>query len=486
MLSLRLTEIICCAGLLIYLLPVFFCLREPSRNPLDQLRQNKRDVPISLPLPPPAANFNTSVPTLSLTPSQEPSFVLFPGQAQDPIAIIPILGPSNDFNSSRTPTSDGTDRNGCPSRALVMGYYPDWVSFTFPPEKIDFKRFDWIDFAFAVPNTKFALQWDEPQTAPKLLKRLVSLAHAANTKVKLSIGGWTGSKHFSPAVSTDQSRRTLVNNIASFYKTYNLDGIDLDWEYPGHKGAHENTVNSNDSANFLSFLKLLRSVLPATARLSAAVETVPFTNSKGNPSMDVSGFAQVLDWVVLMNYDVWGSSSKPGPNAPFRDACGNSTQPGANAVAAYNSWTSAGFPPCKLVLGLPSYGYISSSTTQRLRTRADSNAVKVINDDGDSEGQIQFRELVAQGALVRSISGDTVSFTAGGGFERRWDSCSDTPFLRSTASRQVITYDDLESLSMKAAFAKRVGMLGINFFDIHGDTDQWDLITTIRKSMALP
>ncbi|KAJ3515446.1 hypothetical protein NLJ89_g1753 [Agrocybe chaxingu] len=448
MLSLRLTEIICCAGLLIYLLPVFFCLQEPSRNALDQLRQNKRDVPVSLPLPPPAANFNTSIPTLSLTPSQEPSFVLFPGQAQDPIAIIPILGPSNDFNSSRTPT-DGTDRNGCPSKALVMGYYPDWVSFTFPPEKIDFRRFDWIDFAFAVPNAKFALQWDEPQTAPKLLKRLVSLAHAANTKVKLSIGGWTGSKHFSSAVSTDQSRRTLVNNIASFYKTYNLDGIDLDWEYPGHKGAPGNTVNSNDSANFLSFLKLLRTVLPAPARLSAAVETVPFTNSKGNPSMDVSGFAQVLDWVVLMNYDVWGSSSKPGPNAPFRDACGNSTQPGANAVAAYNSWTSAGFPPCKLVLGLPSYGYISSSTAQRLRTRADSNAVKVINDDGDSEGQIQFKELVAQGALV-------------------------------------ITYDDLESLNMKAAFAKRVGMLGINFFDIHGDTDQWDLMATIRKSMSLP
>ena len=82
----------------------------------------------------------------------------------------------------------------CASKKLIMAYYPDWVGSTFPPERIDFTRFDWIDFAFAVPDAKFALTWDDPQTGPDLLKRLVKSAHSHGTKVKLSLGGWSGSK----------------------------------------------------------------------------------------------------------------------------------------------------------------------------------------------------------------------------------------------------------------------------------------------------
>jgi len=78
-----------------------------------------------------------------------------------------------------------------PALPLVMAYYPDWASFD--PEKIDFKRFDWIDFAFAVPDRKFNIKWDDPK-APEMLRRLVSAAHAGNKKAKLSIGGWSGSK----------------------------------------------------------------------------------------------------------------------------------------------------------------------------------------------------------------------------------------------------------------------------------------------------
>ena len=79
-------------------------------------------------------------------------------------------------------------------RPLVMAYYPDWASYSLPPEKIDFARFDWIDFAFALPDSSFALTWDDPVNAPALLDRLVTSAHDAGRHVKLSIGGWTGSQ----------------------------------------------------------------------------------------------------------------------------------------------------------------------------------------------------------------------------------------------------------------------------------------------------
>lgn len=163
-------------------------------------------------------------------------------------------------------------------------------------------------------------------------------------------------------------------------------------------------------------------------------------------------------------------------------------------MAAFQAWTAANFPPCKLVLGVPSYGYISTSHAERLRTRSTfssipqtrrSDSIKIVDQDGGSDSQVQFRQLVRQGALVRSLGNGPPIFSSSGGFERRWDSCSDTPFLRSASSGQIITYDDPESLGMKAAFAREVGMLGVNLFDIHGDIDEWDLTDSIRKSLGL-
>ncbi|KAL0949420.1 hypothetical protein HGRIS_009481 [Hohenbuehelia grisea] len=419
--------------------------------------------------------------------------------SQPPAAASPV--PTNQTASSTNDDSDSTALAG----PLVMAYYPDWAGGSFPPENISFDRFDWIDFAFALPTADFNLTWDDPNTAPDLLRRLVAAGHSQGKKVKLSVGGWTGSKFFSGAVATDASRRTFAGNIGAVYDKFGLDGIDIDWEYPGRSGQPGNEVSSEDSMNYLAFLQVLRAALPADARISAATQSFPFSDPQGESMRDVREFAKVLDWILLMNYDVWGSSSTPGPNAPFYNGCSNSSQPEANAVSAFNAWTAAGFPASQLVLGLPSYGYISHSTATSLRTRAHgihrkrqdaaavstastNSAFRVTDEDGGSDGQVQFRGLVAEGALVRvppTDDGGVPQFVGGQGFTRYWDECSATPFLRSPEAGQIITYDDPQSLGMKAAFAKQVGMLGVNMFDVHGDTPEWDLIDATRKGLRL-
>ncbi|KAI0052983.1 glycoside hydrolase family 18 protein [Auriscalpium vulgare] len=379
-----------------------------------------------------------------------------------------------------------------------MAYYPDWVADTFPPERIDFARFDWIDFAFAVPNANFGLGWDGSDTAPDLLRRLVTAAHRLGKKVKLSVGGWTGSKYFSQAVANDQNRHTFVTNIVALYNQFGIDGIDIDWEYPGQPGNTGNVVSPADTANYFSFLTLLRASLPPAAKITAAVQTVPFADANGNPLTDASQFASVLDWVLLMNYDVWGSSSAPGPNAPLSNACHNSTQPTASADAAVRAWTAAGFPRSKLVLGVPSYGYVQRSGATRLRQRQapddsdaqapsddSTRAVTVLSDEGTADsGQVQFRDLVRQGALC-AVAGAPGAYAGCGGFTRVWDACSSTPFLRSPAAGQVVTYDDAQSLGAKAQFVRANGVLGVNMFDVHGDTDRWDLVDALRKGLGL-
>ena len=143
------------------------------------------------------------------------------------------------------------------------------------------------------------------------------------------------------------------------------------------------------------------------------------------------------------------------------------------------------------MLGIPSYGYISKSSASTLQTRArrTTTSKQAYNDDdgGVDGGQVQFRSLVDQGVLVRNPDGpgSRPQFVGGGGFERYWDECSSTTYLRSPSAGQVITYDDPESLAAKAAFARRMGMKGVNFFDVHGDVDDWALTDAVRKELGL-
>ncbi|ORY33431.1 glycoside hydrolase superfamily [Naematelia encephala] len=388
----------------------------------------------------------------------------------------------------------------------MAGYYPDWSGDYLSPENVDWSKFDVMDFAFALPTSDGNLEFTQDDSSD-LLKRLVSTGHAAGKRVKLSIGGWTGSAYFSTICGSKSLRKTFVSNILTAYNSYNLDGIDIDWEYPGTGGASGNAVSSSDSAHFLTFLKDLRAALPSGAIITTATQVWPFADSNGNPMADVSGFAAVIDWILIMNYDIWGSSSTPGPNAPLSDACGNSTQPLANAYAAVSSWTSAGMPANQITLGVPAYGYLQKSSADHLiqrrglhpasrhstspssnktDTRRRRSDITLYNTDGGTtDGQVMFEDLIQQGVLVSDSS--TGSYIGAGGFVREWDSCSSTPWLKSKHSDQIVTYDDPQSMSLKGQFAAQAGLRGCNVFSVDGDyiNGAWPLTDAVRSGLGL-
>jgi hypothetical protein len=132
-------------------------------------------------------NINLSPPFGSDEPLQPISGV------SRPLLIFPDTDAPQPQELSLPPSAKISMEDQSPDKMLVMGYYPDWLGSTFPPQRVDFERFDWIDFAFAVPDADLTLGWDDPAAA-QLLKDLVFGAHKVGTKVKLSIGGWTGSK----------------------------------------------------------------------------------------------------------------------------------------------------------------------------------------------------------------------------------------------------------------------------------------------------
>lgn len=142
---------------------------------------------------------DSSTLTPAVTPSQTPTLTTVsttspvtpvPTADTTPTAVALFLPPDYASPTPAAVTPQDTETK----RPLVMAYYPDWAGSRFPPEKIDFNRFDWIDFAFALPDQNLNLTWDDPTGAPALVRRLVNAAHVNGKKVKLSVGGWTGSQ----------------------------------------------------------------------------------------------------------------------------------------------------------------------------------------------------------------------------------------------------------------------------------------------------
>lgn len=114
----------------------------------------------------------------------------FMQEVPEAVFVAPARPATNDTTPGTSASTLASDKTKSP---ILAAYYPDWAGDRFPPEKVDFTRFDWIDFAFAIPNADLSLTWDNAEDSPKLLKRLVEAAHKAGKKVKLSVGGWTGS-----------------------------------------------------------------------------------------------------------------------------------------------------------------------------------------------------------------------------------------------------------------------------------------------------
>ncbi|KAF2167032.1 glycoside hydrolase family 18 protein [Zasmidium cellare ATCC 36951] len=170
----------------------------------------------------------------------------------------------------------------------------------------------------------------------------------------VSFGGWT----FSTAGSMPDNRQTFANNLAAFVQNEGIDGIDIDWEYPGAPDdeGEDIPIDSPDSGpNYLAFLKLLRAALPSQCTVSISLPA-SYYYSKAFPVKDM---APLLDYFIYMTYDLhgqWDYGNKfTNPGCP-NDNCLRSQINHTETASALSMLTKAGVPANKIMLGQPLYG----------------------------------------------------------------------------------------------------------------------------------
>lgn len=192
--------------------------------------------------------------------------------------------------------SAATGNSGLVASTYFAGFH---ANRGFPVSAMQWSKYTDAKYAFAETVSDGSL--DISKSQPENLECFVKDAKKNGVKALVSIGGWTGSKYFSTNFGNEKNRTAFVKTCVDFVKKHDLDGLDFDWEYPNRQGLGCNEINDNDTANFLEFLKKLRQdPVGKGLYLTAAGSLFPWNDKTGAASKDLGGFADVLDYIMLM------------------------------------------------------------------------------------------------------------------------------------------------------------------------------------------
>ncbi|KAJ2500311.1 hypothetical protein GGH96_002808 [Coemansia sp. RSA 1972] len=381
------------------------------------------------------------------------------------------------------------ETNTCgPSSRYIVAYYQTYKRQSMM--NIDWSKISHLNVAHAIPSETGEFTFDGEWFLPQLVKE----AHKENTKISISLGGWTGSNRMSTIMRDTHKRATLVRAISAFVETHELDGVDIDWEYVGRQASKCNKfAPAEDAANLLRFVRSLRASLHArfpdsSKIISLAVPVEPF-HAQDGPMKDVAPFAEFVDFASILAFDINGPwSNSTGPSAPLeyqrhRGAPFSLTQ-------AVDQWIDAKWPADKLVAGISFLGH-SATTRSVLTAKPHSDMYTPIDRDvpqGDPEdalwydvcensnsmsGVWQYRHLRDQGILKTPN-------TTGDEWIRVWDDKSSTPWLYNPQMRRFVSYDDQESVDRKVEFVKAKGLKGVMAWGLHADY-QGELVGALSR-----
>ncbi len=312
------------------------------------------------------------------------------------------------------------------------------------PGQIQVQGISRFNYAFAKIRDGRMVE-GSPNDAANLAQLDALRGEHSGVAVLVSVGGWAWSEGLSDAALTRQSRAVFIDSVIAFLHRYDLDGVDVDWEYPGQPGAGH-TFRPEDKHNFTLLLKELRERLDEESKQSHRRLFLTIAAGATAEYLEHTEMGQVQKWVDavnLMTYDYYSpeSDAVTGNHAPLLEDPIDPKH--VSADASVRAFENAGVPANKILLGIPFYGHLWEDVTDR--------------------GHGLFQP--ARPAATRDIPYSAIPSWQEQGFARYWDSDSQVPYLYNASERQFLSYEDSESVAAKARYARAKGLQGVMFWN---------------------
>lgn len=350
----------------------------------------------------------------------------------------------------------------------VVAYVAGYRDFDF--STIQARKITHINYAFVNVvdgQVRFDASIDNTPLKKDDIGRLNALKKInPDLKVLVSVGGWTWSGGFSDAALTAESRRRFAVSAAAFVDAYDIDGIDLDWEYPNHPGAG-NTYRPEDVHNFTLLLRAVREELDRLSAREKPHRHYLLTIATGSSqhyvdNTELGELQRDLDFLNIMTYDFYhGGDHRTGHHSNFRPS--SSPDRDKNSVVnAVDLHVKAGVPLRKINLGIPFYG--------RKWTGVKS---------GENHGLFQEAESVGDIVFYRQI----VPCLRDDAYQQHWDEAAQAPYLWNPEEATFISYENARSMAAKVQYLKEKGLGGVMFWE-YSDDCRGELLDALDRALV--
>ncbi|MEM9647623.1 MAG: glycoside hydrolase family 18 protein [Bacteroidota bacterium] len=349
----------------------------------------------------------------------------------------------------------------------VMAYYVPEEDYK--PKQLPLHQLTHIIFSFTNVidgEMKFAHE----ENGEKLKQLVAQRANHPNLKVMIACGGW-GADGFSDMSHTPENRKKFVESVVAFNTKYELDGLDIDWEYPAIPAAGTG-ARPEDKQNFTLLMKELREALDTLDR----PQTLTFASAGWKPyykNVELLEVMKHVDYMNIMTYDQLGSNSPyTGHHTPLgligeEDIKGTFaweylderreeiaergvTLDPRSAERIVTYCIDQGVAPKQIVIGAAFYGRAWKGVHPK------NNGLYQPNS-GAHIGWSTYQQIRNE-------------FEPDQNYHRFWDSIAKAPYLYNAKDSIFISYDDSVSVRMKTEYARNAELGGIMFWQLGNDT----------------
>jgi GH18 family chitinase len=220
-------------------------------------------------------------------------------------ALLPACTPAP------TPTPDISK-----SDFAIVGYLPDYRALD--PE--------WgcylTDIIYFSAGVGVSGELDTARLSERTLTALHDMRTTYGTRVFIAVGGWDRSQNLAAVATKRVLRKRFAQALTAYCLDNQLDGADLDWEFP------------QDERENRAYVALLAAIRRAFAPHGLQVSVALNAWQETGPEL-----YRAVDRIHVMSYD------HEGRHATFE-----------RSVADIQAFLARGAPPEKLLLGMPFYG----------------------------------------------------------------------------------------------------------------------------------